>query len=103
MHYDQVMPVTQESMTRRRMPNTELVGNGFRGQDGGDGLRLNSDAWSQVWTPNDGFSQECDRCVAEVNYNRFHCVDGLPLAWEGSWWHGTDSRAGSAVFTRCNY
>jgi len=102
MNYDRVMPVTTASFTRKRMPNTELFGGGFRAQDGGDGLRLNAQAWSEAWTPVDGFAQECDRCVAEIPYNRWDCVQGVPMAYEGSWWHGTDSRQGAQIFTRCD-
>jgi hypothetical protein len=103
LNYDKVAPVTQASFTRRRIANTELFGGAFRGQDGGDGLRHNTDAWNSIWTPPDGFSDECDRCISETNYNRFHCIDGLPLTWEGSWVYGSDTRQGAQTFTKCDY
>ncbi len=102
MNFDRVAPVTQDSFTRRRIPNTELFGGAFRGQDGGDGLNRSPDTWSSIWTPVDGYAHEASRTISEVNYNRFDCVN-VPLTWEGSWWHGQDSRQGAQKFTKCDY
>jgi hypothetical protein len=104
MEYEKVAPVTQQSFTRERQRNIELFGGPFRGLHGGDGLRHNPDAWSGAWEPSTKFSQECDRNLAETNYNRFHCINGAPLAWEGQWWHGADTRQGNQlIHTKCEY
>lgn len=103
MQYDKVAPVTVKSFTRDRIGNTELFGGAFRGYHGGDGLRYNPDGWNEIWEPKEKFAQECDRRLSEVNYNRFNCIKGLPLTWEGSWWHGSDTRQGNQLVTRCDY
>lgn len=103
MHYDKVAPITQKAMTRERARNTELFGGPFRGLHGGDGLKYKPDAWSDAWEPNTKFYQQCDKRLSETNYNRFHCIDGLPLTWEGAWWHGADTRQGNQLICKPNY
>lgn len=103
MHYEHVAPVTEDSFTRERTRNIEMFGGPFRGMDGGDGLKYNPDAWSNAWEPDTKFYQQCDKHLSETNYNRFHCVQGLPMAYEPSWWHGSDTRQGSQLITKCEY
>ena len=98
--YNKVAPVSQDAATRKRLPNTELFGGAFRGQDGGDGLFSNPDTWSDLWAPPDDL-KGCDKHLSEVNFNRFDHVDA-PMAWEGSWWGGIDTRQGEQRFSKCD-
>ena len=104
MQYEYVAPVTQQSMTREHTRNVELIGGPFRGMQGGDGLKYNPGGWSDAWTPSTKFSQECDKHLSEQNYNRFHCIKGVPMAWEGvGIWPGADTRMGNQLICRMNY
>lgn len=94
--YDKVLPVTKSSMTRDRLPQTSAFGLPFRQR--GDGQLFMPDASNEVRYPRDTFEHECDRALAEVPYNRWHCVS-FPLAYQS--WKSVDSRQGVQVF-RCN-
>ena len=91
--------------TRERMPNTDLFGTPYRGGSGSDMLRYHTDCWNEFMTSDSGFQRNrgCNKILAECDYNRWHCVDNLPLTYEGSWWHGADSRQGVQLITRCDY
>jgi len=95
--FDKVLPVRQETMTRDRMPSTELVNGPFRAL--GDGQMLYPDNSNDLRYPATGINSQCDRLLGEVPYNRFQCVD-FPLAYEYEGWGGVDSRQGHQVF-RC--
>lgn len=94
--FDKVLPVTKASMTRDRLPQTSAFGLPFRQR--GDGQMFMPDASNDVRYPRDTFVHECDRALAEVPFNRWHCVS-FPLAYQS--WKSVDSRQGVQVF-RCN-
>jgi hypothetical protein len=94
--FEKVLPVTRSSMTRDRLPQTSAFGLPFRQR--GDGQLFLPDASNDVRFPKTQFEHECDRALAEVPYDRWHCVS-FPLAWQS--WKSVDSRQGVQVF-RCN-
>ena len=63
--------------TRERMPNTDLFGTPYRGGSGTDMLRFHTDCWNEFLTSDSGFQRNrgCNKILAEVDYNRWDCVD----------------------------
>ena len=91
--------------TRARMPNSDTFGTPYRGGSGSDMLRYHPDCWNEFLTSDSSFQRNkgCNKILAEVDYQRWDCVNPLPLTYEGKWWHGVDSRQGTQLITKCNY
>lgn len=103
--FDKIGVLRACTNTRDRMPNTDLFGTPYRGGSGSDMLRYHPDCWNDFVTSDSSFQRNrgCNRILAEVDYQRWHCVDPLPLTWEGKWWHGVDTRQGTQMITKCDY
>lgn len=103
--FDKIGVLRACTNTRDRMPNTDVFGTPYRGGSGSDMLRYHPDCWNEFMTSDGAFQRNrgCNKLLAEVDYQRWNCVDPLPLTWEGKWWGGVDSRQGTQLITRCDY